>query len=93
MSTYEVVQPSEEFYPDLETIFVDEHMPREKLTVTCDERLQPMLPLETSKVQEVTKIRELFIFVKLCRWSIAPSFIFIGPQFGRMRVRLEGCEP
>ena len=62
LSTYEVIEVLREFYPDLETIFVDQHIPRNNLTMACGERLQPMLPLETSMVQDIAKFRELFTF-------------------------------
>lgn len=62
LSSMDVVDALKEFYPELETIFVDQHIPMKSLTMTCDERLQPMLPLETSMVQDVAKFRELFTF-------------------------------
>ena len=62
LSTYEVIEELGEFYPDRETIFVDQHIPRNNLTMTCDERLQPLLQLETSMVQDIAKFRELFTF-------------------------------
>ena len=62
LSTYEVIEALREFYPDRETIFVGQHIPRNNLTMTCDERLQSMLPLETSMVQDIAKFRELFTF-------------------------------
>lgn len=62
LSTFDVIESLREFYPDLETIFVDQHIPLKNLTMTCDERLQPMLPLETSMVQDIAKFRELFTF-------------------------------
>ena len=50
------------FYPELETIFVDQHIPVKVLTMTCDQRLQAMLPLETSMTQDIAKFREMFTF-------------------------------
>ncbi|MBT4162976.1 MAG: SDR family oxidoreductase [Gammaproteobacteria bacterium] len=62
LSSFEVVEALKELYPALETIFVDQHIPMKSLTMTCDERLKSMLPLETSMVQDVAKFRELFTF-------------------------------
>lgn len=62
LSSIEVVAALREFYPDLETIFVDQHIPLKSLTMTCDDRLKTMLPLETSMVQDIAKFRELFTF-------------------------------
>ena len=50
------------FYPELETIFVDQHIPVKVLTMTCDQRLQAMLPLETSMTQDIAKFREMCTF-------------------------------
>ena len=50
------------FYPELEAIFVDQHIPLKNLTMANDDRLQQMLPLETSMVQDIAKFRELFTF-------------------------------
>ena len=38
-SAYEVIEALRELYPDLETIFVDQHIPRKSLAMACDERL------------------------------------------------------
>jgi UDP-glucose 4-epimerase len=62
LSSMDIVASLKEFYPQLETIFVDQHIPMKSLTMTCDERLQSMLPLETSMVQDIAKFRELFTF-------------------------------
>ena len=55
LSTYEVIEALREFYPDLETTFVDQHIPRKSLTMARDECLQSM-------VQDIAKFRELFTF-------------------------------
>lgn len=62
LSAYDMIDALKTFYPDLETIFVDQHIPLKNLTMGCDERLRPMLPLETSMVQDVARFRELFTF-------------------------------
>jgi UDP-glucose 4-epimerase len=62
LSSMDMVEALKEFYPDLETIFVDQHIPMKNLTMSNDDRLQQMLPLETSMVQDIAKFRELFTF-------------------------------
>lgn len=62
LSSWDMVEALKAFYPELEAIYVDQHIPMKNLTMTCDERLQSMLPLETSMVQDVAKFRELFTF-------------------------------
>ena len=62
LSSMDMVEALKEFYPDLETIFVDQHIPMKNLTMANDDRLQQMLPLETSMVQDIAKFRELFTF-------------------------------
>ena len=62
LSAFDMIEALKAFYPDLETIFVDQHMPLKNLTMTCDDRLKPMLPLETSMAQDIAKFRELFTF-------------------------------
>jgi len=62
LSTFDVIECLRVFYPELETIFVDQHIPVKVLTMTCDQRLQAMLPLETSMTQDIAKFREMFTF-------------------------------
>ena len=62
LSAFDMIEALKAFYPVLETIFVDQHMPQKNLTMTCDDRLKPMLPLETSMTQDIAKFRELFTF-------------------------------
>ena len=50
------------FHPELKTIFVDQHILVKVLTMTCDQPLQAMLPLETSMTQDITRFREMFTF-------------------------------
>jgi UDP-glucose 4-epimerase len=49
-------------YPDLETIFVDQHIPLYDLAIECDERLQTMLPDDTRMEEDLAKFKELFTF-------------------------------
>ena len=62
MSSLDMVDALKELYPDLETIFVDQHIPLHDLTVECDERLKEMLPCDTTMVEDLVKFRELFTF-------------------------------
>mgnify|MGYP005634328147 FL=1 len=49
-------------YPDLETIFVDQHISLLDLVIECDERLQMMLPDDTKMEADLAKFKELFTF-------------------------------
>ena len=49
-------------YPDLETIFVDQHISLLDLVIECDERLQMMLPDDTKMEEDLAKFKELFTF-------------------------------
>ena len=49
-------------YPELETIFVDQHIPLKELTVAPDARLNGMFPPETTMVEDISKFQELFTF-------------------------------
>lgn len=62
MSSIELVDALKELYPELETIFVDQHIPLHDLTMECDERLKGMLPGDTTMVEDLVKFRELFTF-------------------------------
>ena len=62
LSAIDMIEALSVFYPELETLFFDQHIPLKNLTMACDDRLKPMLPLETSMVQDVAKFRELFTF-------------------------------
>ena len=62
MSSYDFVESLKELYPDLETIFVDQHIPLHSLTMACDSRLQDMLPGDTTMVEDLVKFRQLFTF-------------------------------
>ena len=62
MSSLDMMDSLKELYPDLETIFVDQHIPLHDLTVECDERLKEMLPGDTTMVEDLVKFRELFTF-------------------------------
>ena len=62
LSSMDMVEALKTFYPELEAIFVDQHIPLKNLTMANDDRLQQMLPLETSMVQDIAKFRELFTF-------------------------------
>lgn len=62
LSSIELVDALKELYPDLETIFVDQHIPLHDLTMECDERLKPLLPGDGTMVEDLVKFRELFTF-------------------------------
>ncbi len=62
MATGELVESLRELYPSLETIFVDQHMPLNDLTIHCDERLEELLPGDGTMVEDLVKFRELFTF-------------------------------
>lgn len=62
MATGELVEAMRELYPDLETIFVDQHIPLKDLTMACDERLHDLLPGDGTLVEDLVKFRELFTF-------------------------------
>ena len=49
-------------YPDLETIFVDQHISLLDLVIECDERLLTMLPDDTKMEEDLAKFKELFTF-------------------------------
>jgi UDP-glucose 4-epimerase len=61
-SSMDLVDSLKELYPDLETIFVDQHIPLYDLTMRCDERLQEMLPGGSTMTEDLVKFRELFTF-------------------------------
>lgn len=62
MSSIDYVDSLKELYPDLETIFVDQHIPLHNLTIDCDERLAGMMPGDTTMAEDLVKFRELFTF-------------------------------
>jgi UDP-glucose 4-epimerase len=62
LSSMELVEALKEIYPSLETIFVDQHIPLNDLRMACDERLVPMLPGDSTMVEDLVKFRELFTF-------------------------------
>ena len=62
MSSQAFVDALRELYPELETIFVDQHIPQHDLTMTCDPRLAEMMPGDTTMVEDLVKFRELFTF-------------------------------
>lgn len=61
-ATGELVEGLKELYPDLETIFVDQHIPLHDLTIACDPRLQELLPGDGTIIEDLVKFRELFTF-------------------------------
>ena len=62
VSSMDMVEGLKVFYPGLETIFVDLHIPLHELTMQCDWRLAPLLPDDTSIVEDLQKFKELFTF-------------------------------
>ena len=62
VSSMDMVEGLKVIYPGLETIFVDQHIPLHDLTMQCDTRLAPLLPDDTSIVEDLQKFKELFTF-------------------------------
>lgn len=62
VSSMDMVEGLKVIYPGLETIFVDQHIPLHDLTMQCDTRLAPLLPNDTSIVEDLQKFKELFTF-------------------------------
>ena len=62
LSSLGMVEILKEVYPDLETIFVDQHIPLRNLTMACDHRLKHLLLDDTTMLEDVQKFRELFTF-------------------------------
>lgn len=62
LAATDMVDSLKEIYPDLETIFVDQHIPQHSLTMACDERLMPLLPGGSTMTEDIIKFRELFTF-------------------------------
>lgn len=62
VSSMDMVKGLKVIYPGLETIFVDQHIPLHDLTMECDRRLAPLLPNDTSIVEDLQKFKELFTF-------------------------------
>lgn len=62
LSSIDMVDALKEIYPELETIFVDQHIPCHDLIVECDPRLKDILPGDTTMVEDLIKFRELFTF-------------------------------
>jgi len=65
LSAMDVVDVLRRFYPELETIFVDQHIPLKSLTIECDQQLAALLPADTSLQQDIAKFKELFTFSPL----------------------------
>ncbi|MFT7286488.1 MAG: UDP-glucose 4-epimerase [Halieaceae bacterium] len=62
MSTIDLLDALKEIYPDLETIFVDQHIPLHNLTMACDPSIREMLLGDMSMTEDLVKFRELFTF-------------------------------
>jgi len=62
LSTMDVVGVLRDFYPRLETISVDQHIPQRNLTMQCDPCLAAMLPVDSSLSQDIAQFRERFTF-------------------------------
>ena len=62
VSSMDMVEGLKVIYPGLETIFVDQHIPLHDLKMQCDRRLAPLLPDDTSIVEDLQKFKELFTF-------------------------------
>lgn len=62
MATGELLESLKALYPDLETIFVDQHIPLKDLTIACDQRLSALRPGGGTMLDDLVKFRELFTF-------------------------------
>jgi UDP-glucose 4-epimerase len=62
MSSMKIAETLKKFYPNLETIFVDQHISLRDLTINCDERLKAFLPADTTMHEDLSKFQELFTF-------------------------------
>lgn len=62
MATGELLEALKAIYPDLETIFVDQHIPLKDLTIACDQRLSALRPSGGTMLDDLVKFRELFTF-------------------------------
>ena len=62
LSYAEMLDGLKEIYPELETIFVDQHIPLPNLTISCDPVLLDLLPSDASIVEDLVKFREMFTF-------------------------------
>ena len=62
MSSMKIAETLKKLYPNLETIFVDQHIPLRDLTINCDERLKALLPADTTMQEDLIKFQELFTF-------------------------------
>ena len=62
MATGELLEALKALYPDLETIFVDQHIPLKDLTIACDQRLSALQTDGGTMLDDLVKFRELFTF-------------------------------
>ena len=62
MATGELLEALKALYPDLETIFVDQHIPLKDLTIACDQRLSALRTDGSTMLDDLVKFRELFTF-------------------------------
>ena len=62
MATGELLEALKALYPDLETIFVDQHIPLKDLTIACDQRLSALRTDGGTMLDDLVKFRELFTF-------------------------------
>lgn len=62
LTSLDIVDALKELYPEMETIFVDQHIPMRDLTIDCDEELAAFLPEETTLAEDLWKFEEMFTF-------------------------------
>lgn len=63
LSILELTQILRELYPDLETIFIDQHLPMHDLQVTRDERVEQVMSVPMKKlVDDLGDFQETFTF-------------------------------
>lgn len=62
LSVVEIVDELKELYPELEMLFVNQHMKQKEIRVTSDDRINQLITLKTSFKQELTEFKERFTF-------------------------------
>ncbi len=62
LSVVEIVDELKELYPELEMLFVNQHMKLKEIRVTSDERINQLITLKSSFKQELAEFKERFTF-------------------------------
>jgi UDP-glucose 4-epimerase len=62
LSVVEIIDELKELYPDLEMIFVNQHMKLKEIRVTSDEQINQLITLKNSFITELNQFKERFTF-------------------------------